>query len=53
MSGGGDDSDDIFGFLNETALRLRICLVQATDVKQKYNLFSNRKTVINYCFSGE
>jgi hypothetical protein len=32
----GDDSDDIFGFLNETALRLRTCLVQGDDVKQKY-----------------
>jgi len=33
MSG---DSDDIFGFLNETALRLRSCLIQSDDVKQKY-----------------
>ena len=33
MSG---DSDDIFGFLNETALRLRSCIIQDEDVKQKY-----------------
>ena len=36
MSGTTDETDDeIFGFLNETAFRLRCCLHNELDVKQK------------------